>query len=295
MKYSIAVFCLLMVTFVNACEVCGAVNSSQGIGTTASGNRHSIGLTWQHRTYCSTHESVFSGQMESSRECFQRIDLSGSIRISPRFQVRLLLPYSVNEQEKSSRKVRKTGISDPAVTLHFFAVNQQDSAQNSIVRWSLGGGLKLPLASYTVPHDSVLLLFPGTGTWDGVIQSSAYLQRGKRGIIQETSMIIRGTNQYDYTPGSLINATIFGFQRFSSWSLFGGFQYSWNGIDYIDRTALSGSLARGQIVTATAGATIQWGNLILQGNYHLPVFQKLGNGSVKQTTSFTAGMYYLFN
>ena len=159
----------------------------------------------------------------------------------------------------------------------------------------MGGGAKLPFGQFAEPHDEVLLLYPGTGTLDAVLQSSFFLRINKWGLIQEFNCVLRSTNKCDYTPGSLFNATLYGYRKFSNWSVFGGFQYAWNGVDYQNRTAISSSPSEGSILSITLGGTIQWGNVLLQANYHLPVIQQLGNGYVHQQTSFTASLYYLFN
>lgn len=278
-----------------ACDVCGAVNPSLGLGTVALGNRHSIGLTYQYRTYNSNHPPLFNEPAIHSKECFQRLDLSGNIRLADRWQLKAIVPFVYNEQIREGNRYVKQGPGDPIAAIHYFLINRQDSASTQNIRWSLGAGGKLPAGAFAEPHDEILLLYPGTGTWDGVLQASFYFRKGKWGLIQESNAIIRTTNKHDYTPGSLFSATLFGFRRFSNWSVFGGFQYAWNGTDYIDRAAISSSPSEGNILSATLGGTIQWGNFLLQANYHLPVVQQLGNGYTSQKTSFTAGIHYIFN
>jgi len=295
MKLFATFTCVLLSVRLLACDVCGAVNSSLGLGTVAAGNRHSFGLTYQYRTYRSSHPPLFNEPAVGSSERFQRIDLSGNIRLADRWQVKAVLPFVYNEQTKEGVRQFRQGLGDPTVTLNYFIVSRQDSLARQQVRWSVGLGGKLPLGSYPEPHDEVLLLYPGTGTWDGIAQSSFFFRRGKWGMIQECNAVLRSTNKYDYTPGSLFNATLFGFRRFSNWSLFGGFQYAWNGIDYIDRAAINSSPSRGEILSASFGGTIQWGSILLQANAHVPVSQHLGNGYVNQEVSFTAGIHYIFN
>jgi hypothetical protein len=278
-----------------ACDVCGAVNSSLGLGTVALGNRHSIGLTYQYRTYLSNHPPLFNEPAIHSSERFQRIDLSGNIRLADRWQLKAVIPVVYNEQTREGIHSTKQGLGDPTVTVHYFVIDRQDSLARKNIRWSLGGGGKLPAGAFADPHDEVLLLYPGTGTWDGVVQSALYLRSDKWGLIQETNAVIRSTNKHGYTPGSLFSATLFGFRRFSNWSVFGGFQYAWNGIDYIDRISVNSSPSQGNILSTTIGGTIQWGNILVQANYHLPVAQNLGNGYTTQQTSFTAGIHYIFN
>ena len=287
--------CALVSVQLFACDVCGAVNSSLGLGTVAAGNRHSIGLSYQYRTYKSNHPPLFNEPSVGSAERFQRIDLTGNVRLSNRWQLKASLPFVYNEQTKERVLQHKQGIGDPTLTVHYFLVNRQNDEQDRNLRWSLGAGGKLPLGAYPEPHDEVLLLYPGTGTFDGVFQSSLFYRSKEWGLIQESSFVWRSTNRHRYTPGSLFNATLFGFRRFKNWSVFGGFQYAWNGTDYIDREPINSSPSQGNILSGTVGATIQWGKFLLQGNYHLPIVQDLGNGYTKQQTSFTTGLYYIFN
>lgn len=287
--------CLLLSVRLLACDVCGAMNSSLGLGTIASGNRHSFGLTYQYRLYNSNHPPLFNEPSVRSREQFQRIDLSGAIRLADRWQLKAVVPFILNEQTKNGNRETRSGIGDPSVSVHYFLIDRQDSLGNRQFRWSAGLGGKLPLATFPEPHDEVLLLYPGTGTWDGIAQSALFCRFGNWGVIQETNVIVRSSNKYKYTPGSLFNATLFGFRRWSNWSLFGGFQYAWNGIDYLEREAINSSPSQGNILSGSFGGTIQWGNILVQANVHVPVAQSLGNGYTRQQTGFTAGIHYIFN
>jgi len=295
MKRLFIIFCGLFSVNVNACDVCGAVNSSLGLGTIAAGNRHTIGCTYQYRTYKSNHPDFLGTPGIQSTERYQRIDLAGTVRLANRWQLKTSLPFVYNQQTKAGVTTAKQGLGDPIISVQYFIANRQDSLATKNIRWSLGGGVKLPAGQFAEPHNEVLLLYPGTGTVDAVLQSSLFMRKNKWGLIQETNCVIRSTNKYGYTPGSLFNATLYGFRKFDNWSVFGGFQYAWNGIDYQNRTAISSSPSEGSMLSATLGGTIQWGNLLLQANYHLPVVQQLGSGSVNQQTSFTASIYYLFN
>lgn len=291
-------FAIIAVLFIGveslACDVCGAVNSSLGLGTVALGNRHSIGLTYQYRTYDSRHPALFDEPSVQSSERFQRLDLTGNVRLADRWQLRAVVPAVYNEQNRESVRSSRRGFADPMLTAHCFVIDRADSLGKTTIRWSLGAGAKMPFGKFPDPHDEVLLLYPGTGTWDGVFQSSFYFRYKKWAAVQECSAVWRSTNKHGYTPGSTFSATLYGIRRFTNWSLFGGFQYAWNGTDYIDREVISSSPAEGMILSATLGATIQWGDFLLQGNYHLPVVQQLGNGYTVQRESFTAGVTYQF-
>lgn len=293
------VFAALLVTGFSisgySCDVCGAVNSSLGLGTVAAGNRHSFGISYQLRTYSSNHPPLFDEPSVQSREQFQRFDLKGTIRLSERWQLNAVIPVVRNTQQKTGAESSQSGIGDAQLTVHRFLIYRQDSLNTFNLRWSVGAGIKLPAGRFPEPHDEQLLLYPGTGTWDPAVQSSFYLRKNNWGLIQEINAVFRTSNKYGYTPGSVLSATLFGQRRFSNWSLFGGFQYGWNGTDYLDRAAVNSSPSRGNILSATLGATIQWGNILLQGNYHLPVVQNLGNGSVQQQIGFTASIFYIFN
>ena len=278
-----------------ACDVCGAVNSALGLGTVAAGNRHAIGCTYQYRSYNSHHPGIFNEPAVSSSERFQRLDLTGTIRLASRWQLKMSLPLVYNEQTKEGVHSFRQGMADPTITGHYFAINRIDSTGNKVIRWSIGGGVKMPFASYPEPDNELLLLYPGTGTWDGMLQSSFFLRKNKWAFIQESNLMLRGTNKYGYQPGDLFSATAYTMRRFTNWSVFGGLQYAWNGIDYQNRKAINSSPSQGNILSVTVGGTIQWGNVMVQANYHLPLAQNLGNGYVKQQVGLTAGIYYLFN
>lgn len=274
------------------CEVCGAVNSSLGLGTIAQGNRHSLGFSYQYRSYRSTHPRFFSEPETVSYEQYQRFDLLGTIRLSERWQAKLVLPYACNRQQKTDSNAVKSGIGDPTVTFSYFLIDRQDSTGTRQVRWSVGAGAKFPFGKFAAPHDPVLLLYPGTGSLDPVAQSVFLYRKNNWGLIQELNGIYRFSNKYNYTPGSVFNAALFGFRNFGQLSVFSGLQYAWNGIDYVDSEAIASSPARGNLLTAAAGISWRWNELVVQGNVHVPLVQGLGGGMVKQLQAVSLSFNY---
>lgn len=278
-----------------ACDICGAVNSSLGLGTIAMGNRHSVGLNYQFRNYKSTHPRLFTEPETSSYETFQRWDLSGNIRVAKRMQVKIVVPFAFNQQRKDGATQQKTGIGDPTVSVNYFIADRIDSTMSRQFRWSVGAGAKLPFGKFPEPHDPVLLLYPGTGTVDPIAQSTLFFRWNKWGLIQEANAVLRTTNKHGYTPGNVFNATLFGFRKLGNFSVFSGFQYAWNGVDYAVGEPINSSPARGNLLTLACGVTWNSGNFQLQANAHAPLIQQLGNGYVKQQASVSAGIFYLFN
>lgn len=277
-----------------ACEVCGAVTSALGPGTIAAGNRHAIGLGYQFRNYNSHHPGILGLPDENSYESFQRFDVTGLFRISNRWQLKGALPVVYNQQLKNDVNTIRQGVADPTLTGHYFVINRRDSLANAM-RWSLGAGLKIPLGTYADPNEDWLMLYPGTGSWDGLFQSSFYLQRGKWGLIQETSILLRTQNRYEYKQGNSYNATLYGFRNVKRLTFLLGIQYAANSNDILEGNRVIDSPVKGQSLSVSAGISARWDNLMAQAYFHLPAYQHLGNGYVTQQIGLNVGLYYLFN
>lgn len=277
-----------------ACEVCGAVTSALGPGTIAAGNRHAIGLGYQFRNYNSHHPGILGLPDENSYESFQRFDVTGLFRISERWQLKGVIPVVYNKQTKDAVNTIRQGMGDPTLTAHYFVVNRRDSLSNAM-RWSLGAGMKLPVGAYAHPDEDWLMLYPGTGSWDGLFQSSFYLQRGKWGFVQEASVLLRTQNKYNYKQGNSFNASIYGFRNVKAFTFLLGMQYAANSNDILEGKRVVDSPVKGMSLSISAGVSARWNNFMAQAYYHLPVYQYLGNGYVTQQTGLNVGVYYLFN
>ena len=169
-------------------------------------------------------------------------------------------------------------------------------------RWQLQ--LSIPFAINAHKEDADLRKRSGLGdptsmvnyfVFNALFQSSLFFKKKKWSILQNTQYILRGENKYKYIPGSLLNTSVFGQYQFRTWGIFAGTQYSWSGLDYINRKAIASAPTQGHVLTAILGATVQWKKWVLQGAYHLPYFQQLSAGKTKQKTTFNISLHYFFN
>lgn len=208
MKKSMLFFVCLVLSSYNAysCDVCGcgAFNSTQGLGTLAQGNRTSIGLNYQYRLYKSQHPKVFGTGIERSTDYFQRIDLTGQIRLANRWQLQLTVPFGFNTHIADDTTSRKNGFGDPILTVNYFLFNRQDSLQTRLFRWIIGAGVKSPVGKFTQPNDVDLYLYPGTGTFDAVFQNSFFFQKKKWSLLQTSQYILRGENKIQVHSGFFV-------------------------------------------------------------------------------------------
>lgn len=289
--------CLVVSHVALSCDVCGcgAFNSTHGLGTLAQGNRTSIGLNYQYRLYKSEHPELFGEGIERSTDYFQRLDVLGQLRLSKKWQVQLSVPISFNTHIADDTSSQKNGLGDPTLMVNFFLFNKQDSLQTRLFRWIVGAGMKSPLGKFTRPNDVDLYLFPGTGTFDAVFQNSFFLQKKRWSLLQTSQYVLRGENKYDYIPGSLFSASLFGQYKFRTWGVYAGSQYSWSGVDYLNRKPISSSPTQGNILTGIVGASVQFNAWVVQGNIHIPITQNLGDGNSHQKTACSISLNYFFN
>ena len=294
MKFITIMLCMLCGLYSYACEVCGAVTSALGPGTIAAGNKHAIGIGYQYRSYHSHHPGILNLPDENSDEVFQRLEVNALFRLSARWQLKGVIPVVYNQQVKDEITTLRQGLGDPALSAHYFAFNRIDTNGNAL-RWSLGAGMKFPLGKYSTPDEDWLMLYPGTGSWDGLLQSSLYVQRGKWGLIQEGSVLLRTQNKYSYKQGNSYNASFYAFRNVRSFTFLLGAQYAANSNDLLENKRISDSPVRGTSVSISTGISIRWKDFLAQAYYHVPVYQDLGNGYVSQKTGLNIGIYYLLN
>lgn len=285
-------FSIALAVPVFACEICGATNSSLGFGSLEKGNKHSIGLHYQFRNYTSEHPILFSHLTEKSKEFYQRIEVRGQIRLNKWTQVQVSVPFAYNYQIKNANTYLKTGLADPIVTGVVYLINKSDSLNTKLLRWTAGAGLKVPLGEFPLPDDDLLLLYSGTGTFDGNFQSTLFLKKNRWSSIIDCQGMIRGTNKHVYKPGATFNSTLFVQRSFRKWATFGGIQYAWNGTDYQDHKAINSSPSLGSILTGTIGYSIPYKKWLFQGNYHVPFYQQLSLGNTKQHHAFVCSVTY---
>lgn len=281
-----------------ACDVCGcgANNSTQGLGTLSQGNRTGFGMNYQYRHYHSVHQGLFGGPNEESDDYFQRWDILAQIRLSKKWQIRVDIPISNNIHKADEGITVVNGIGDASITGNYFLIDKEDSLKTKRFRWIVGLGVKSPIGKFTEPNDENVFLMPGTGTFDALMQNSFFLQKNKWSFVQQTNLMIRGENKFNYRPGNQFSATAFVQRKlFSSLGLFAGGQYSWSGKDYINRKAKVGSPTEGIIVTGIAGVSYSFNSFLFQGNMHIPIYQLLGEGNSNQNLAFTLSFTYFLD
>lgn len=288
------VFSIALAIPVFACEICGATNSSLGFGSLEQGNKHSIGLHYQFRNYASEHHILFSHLTEKSKEVYQRVEIKGQIRICKWAQAQINVPVSYNYQTKNATTYTKSGLADPIISGVVFLINKSDSLNTKLLRWTAGVGIKLPLGAFPNPDNEQLLLYPGTGTFDGQFQTTFLLKKNKWSTIVDCQGMIRGTNKFTYKPGATFSSTLFVQRNFRKWGTFGGVQFAWNGTDYQDRKVINSSPSLGTILTGTLGLSYSYRKYLFQGNYHLPLVQDLSLGYTKQRHAFVCSITYFF-
>lgn len=286
------VFSMLMVFPVLACEICGATNNTSGFGSLEQGNRHSIGIQYQFRNYRSEHPILFSQLTEKSTESFQRIDVKGQFKVTKRFQAQVTLPFSYNMQTKRDTTNVRTGLADPILSGVFFLVNKSDSMNKQFIRWTAGIGLKMPLGAFPEPHNDLLLLYPGTGTFDGQFQTTFLFKKNRWSALLDFQAMLRGTNKYAYQPGAMFSSTLFVQRNLEKWGVFGGTQYAWNGTDYQNRKSINSSPSLGSILSGSFGISYQSKKWLIQGNFHVPLVQQLNLGYTKQEHAFVCSLTY---
>ena len=293
-QYLILSLFVFLYNYSFACDVCGASNSIAGFGSYANGNRTNIGLNYQFKTYHSYHPALFYGPGTNSNELFQRFDLKSQIRLSRRFQLLVDLPLTINRQNEEGSVNVITGLADATIGASYFIINKKDSASNLTFRWNMGAGLKMPTGRYTEHDSSNFMLFGGTGSWDTYFSNLLYLQKNKWVFVSESSFYLRTQNKFGYQAGNTFTTTLLANRNIKSFGIFTGLQYVFVGTAQENRKIIDDSPTTGTIFSNLWGVTWHKKNWMIQGSYHIPLYQSLGNGNTKQKQAFSVSLYYFF-
>jgi hypothetical protein len=274
--------------------VCGASNSIAGFGTYSIGNRTSIGLNYQFKTYSSNHPALFNEIPESSKELFQRFEIKSQLRLSKRFQLVVSVPISSNKQERTMHSQTVVGFGDATLGLNYFLKNSYDSVQKRRFQWIVGGGIKIPTGKFQHPDSSDFMLYGGSGSIDFNLNNLIYFQKRNWTLVWESSVLIRTRNKYNYQAGNNLSSSFLVNRKLNQWGIYTGIQWNITGKDYMNRKLIEGSPTVGSILSNLWGITYQFKSFLIQGAYHIPIHQKLGNGYTHQKQAFTLSINYFF-
>jgi len=201
-----------------------------------------------------------------SSEIFQSISLNSRFQLHRKFQVSVSVPYHFLSRTEVNNTETTRGIGDAQLIGHYI-ISSKDSAPVQM-RILVGAGIKAPTGNHALVsnqyHYVIPNMQPGTGSWDGILSSQAFIQRNNYGFSGSVLYRINSANQDHY--------------RYGNQGLFQGeFTYSVSINNWTIRPQVGVSLINSQVDydNVSIGSTNQYsGGYFLNGSFSMLGFWK---------------------
>jgi len=304
MKYTISCVLLIvcMTTATDACDVCGASASGQGLGLLPQMNRHFAGIQYQYVELHSRHVPLSELKpVIYSDEYYRTAQLWGRYCIADRLQLFAFVPYRFNSSTHQGGS-SVNGIGDISILANYVLVQNSDS-DGIIQHRLLGGvGIKLPTGKYAGISDLDKLglpnMQPGSGSFDIPFNANYTLQYRNIGLNVDIGYVVTtpGSDQHKY--GNRLNAQLNGFYRISYRRMvllpIAGLRTEHSGHDYDNYAKRWQNLqSGGYILSYSAGLQLYFQQLGLQFQYSKPMKQYYSNGNINALQRIDAGLMIL--
>lgn len=280
-----------------ACDMCGAPNPSNGLGIAAQSNRSSITISNSLRTFQSKHRGVFGLPDERTKEGLFRSDLIFSIRSSKRTQIRLQLPYHLNQQITDSIRYSNSKFGDVILGANLFLLNKSisDTGGIEVFRITLTPGIKAPTGIYPSQSDERKVLYTGTGSWDPMLTGTLFYRKDNWGVLNLNQGLIRTYSKSGMKFGNAFSTSFLVNYFGKNFVCFGGINSSYLSKTFISKNIESSTISKGYSFNFSLGINKQWENFLLQINSEIPLYQNFNDGDVKQKLVLGISFTYLMN
>jgi len=301
MKHLIGgLFILLTTSGVYACDICGGASNSLTVGLLTNNQNHFVGIRSSMRWFESSPTPDDHGYLGISHQQFTTTELFGRWRVNKRFQILGFVPFVFNSKIEDVR-TNISGLGDVILMGNFIYLNNSDSKSASFKHiGTIGIGVKAPTGSYfRLGFDEVNML-PGTGSWDGILNTSYLIQKDDFGMQNEASYTYKTENKYAYRFGNALSYTGLFYYRWSPKENIQiipqlGMSYTHNWQDEKNGQQSEDTFNGGNMFGAQLNLRmiVNQVGINLEGN--LPLSQNLNRGYVQQKGMIRVGINYYIN
>ena len=299
MKQTILILFLLLggANQVLACDVCGCASSAFAEGMLPNSKFHLVGVRTSLRWFESYPSPDGDGFRDISTQFFTSTDLVGRYRIAKRFQVQAFVPF-VHNSKTDSMTTNIAGLGDAVLLGNYVFVDNMDSISRKIRHvGTIGFGVKAPTGQYfKLGFDEVNML-PGSGSTDFIANLNYALQLGNFGFQNESGFTYKTENKYTYRFGNALSISQVAYYR---WKISEntiivpqlGVNYTHNWKDRKNGVYADDSFNGGSIFNAMANLYVYFKNLGFNGQFFIPLKQRLNENLVNQKTMIRFGINY---
>jgi hypothetical protein len=296
MKIAVHLF-MLVVTLHSAvcCDICGGIGSNVSSEMLLNERFHLLGIRSVNRLTTSYIDGIrHSREMIFSQEVYSRI------QVGNRIQFIAAIPYQTAVQKRDLGHDFFAGIGDPYAYINGILLHRKDSLGTTRTFISLGGGAKFPIGKFSLSQDGFQNLYPGTGSWDGLVSLNFFNVLKRQFSIQcDGSYSIKTNNSVGFRYGNAYIASA----QLARYSNKNGKRLIYGGGWYLERFEKSVSMKTDLGPNDNSGYTTgirlnaniitrQW---LFTSQINLPILQSLNNGNVKSNGVVQLGVLYLLN
>jgi len=290
--FMIFLIALLGVGNSDACDVCGCSLAGPKIGILPQSKSHYIGVRYGFATFDAsmTYNSVYT-EDEFSNDTYQRVDVLGKYHINDRFQVKIVIPYLINEMDGSHQDVVSKGLGDPMFLLLTRVMDTGlDFSRTVNHALFLGGGVKLPVGDYEKMDENGLInrnFQLGSGSLDYVFALNYTLRFGGYGMTLDASYKLNTQNDVGYDFGdqthtSLAFFKLQGLQAVSFLHAVGSrFEFAHSHLDQGIKQINTG----GNVVLGHVSTQMYYKAFTIQAEFQYPLVNKFNSDAIAHIDS----------
>lgn len=280
-----------------ACDVCGCASSAFTIGMLPNSKFHLVGVRTTLRWFESYPSPDGDGFRENSTQFFTSTDLVGRYRISKRFQVQGFIPF-VHNTKTDSVTTNIYGLGDVVVMGNYVFVDNMDSLSRKFRNvGTIGIGVKAPSGQFFKLGFDEVNMMPGSGSTDVIANVNYALQFRNFGLQNESAFTYKTENKYKYQFGNALSISQVAFYR---WKVREnlmlvpqlGVNYAHNWKDRKNGIYAEDSFNGGSVFSAVANVFIYYKNLGFNGQFFIPMQQRLNENLVNQKAMIRLGINY---
>lgn len=284
------------------CDLCSCASSTGNLGQNTLNNISFIGSRYLYQEFVSK-AGIFKNS-PTSTEQFNTYQIWGKIPISKKFYLSAILPYQNLKRKFTDSNERVNGIGDATLIgwfkIPFYKKQNEEGRKNYIGTSKIlsghsiefGIGTKLPTGTFEQGlSDSVNPGFQlGTGSLDGILSAIYSYSGDKFGVNTNLTYYAKGENKNEYRFGNQFSFSTNFFYTIpkNNFNIMPFVGVAGNFYDNITQFGETLQNTNGTMYNASLGTEFLFKQLIIGGNYSLPIHHHLlgGNVTPKQSISF---------
>jgi hypothetical protein len=232
---------------------------------------------------------------------FYVAELSVRYQVSKRFKASLQQPFRLNHRAQPGDDELLSGLADTRLTGSYALFDNMPIAQNALMYWELGTGLKLPSGKYDPSiyyRDLPGNLNLGMGNLGYLFQSNLVLFVKKMGIAHQAMYQLNGKSRDDYHFGDQFTSALTFFREIALSEKTKLTPLAGVSTEYFGKNHLpSGNFAEGSGGfgwLAMLGLNAQFGQWQLGANSSLPFYQNYSQSAILAKQRFAIELNHFF-